>query len=98
MLFINIEAAHAGLVQKIKLFIRHEFPDYQLLYVAGTLMVLGFLSYVIFAPVFIGKEKWAWLNYYGDNAAPHDYQSKRASIKKISGILSNTEFNKQAHS
>jgi hypothetical protein len=98
MLFLNIEAAQAGLVHKIKLYIRHECPDYQLLYIALALLVLGFLSYVLFAPVLIGKEKWAWLNYYSYQPNRHDYQSKRATIQKISGILSNAEFSKEAHS
>ena len=98
LLFLNIEAAQAGLVQKIRVFIRHEFPDHQFMYIALGLVVLSFLSYVLFAPVLIGKEKWAWLNYSSDNIPRHDYQSKRASIKKISNILSNTEFGKQAHS
>src|SRR5688572_4885566 len=98
LLFLNIEAAQAGLVHKLKIYINHEFPNYQFIYITITLLVLALLAYVIFAPVLIGKEKWAWLNYYSYQPNRHDYQSKRVSIQKISGILSNSEFGKQAHS
>lgn len=98
LLFINIEAAQAGLVHKMKLFISHEFPDHNLLFISGGLFMLGFLSYVLFAPVWIGNEKWAWLNYYSYQPSRHNYSSKRVSVRKISKILTNTEFNKQAHS
>jgi len=92
LLFINIEAAQAGLIQKFKLYIRHEFSDYQLTYFIGGLLFLGFFSYIIFTPVLIGKKKWAWLSYYSYNPGRHDYQSKRVMVKKISGILKNSEY------
>jgi hypothetical protein len=89
MLFINIEAAQAGLVHKFRIYIRHEFSDYQLLYIISGIMLISFLSYIIFTPVLIGKEKWSWLSYYSYNPNRHAYQSKRNVIKKISGILKN---------
>ena len=89
LLFINIEAAQAGLVNKFKIYIRHEFSDYQLLYLIAGFVFLGFLSYIIFTPVLIGKQKWAWLTYYSYNPNRHHYQNKREMIKKISGILQN---------
>jgi hypothetical protein len=98
LLFLNIEAAHAGLVQKIKIYIRHEFPNDQLLFIVSSILFLGCLGYILFAPVLIGKEKWAWLNYYSYQPNRHDYQNKRMSIKKISSILNNSGFSKQAHS
>jgi hypothetical protein len=91
LLFLNIEAAHAGLVHKLKVFITHEFPDYQFLYVTAGLFIFSILSYIIFTPVVIGKEKWMWYHYFSNSARRHDYQSKRALVKKISGIL-NTEL------
>jgi hypothetical protein len=97
-LFLNIEAAQAGLVHKMRVFIRQEFPDTQLWYVAAALLVIGFLCYVIFAPVFIGKEKWAWLNYYSYQPPRHGYKSKRVTIKKISGMLNNAEISTEAGS
>jgi hypothetical protein len=98
LLFINIEAAQAGLVHKLKLYIRHEFSDYQLLYISVAILFLGFLAYIIFTPVLIGKQKWAWLSYYSYNPSRHAYQSRREVIKKISEILKNTETSNQAHS
>ena len=98
LLFINIEAAQAGLVSKFKIYIRHEFPDYQLVYFVAGLLFFSLLSYVVFTPVVIGKQKWAWLKYYTYNPNRHDYQSKREMVQKISGILKNSEFSDHAHS
>jgi hypothetical protein len=89
LLFLNIEAAHAGLIHKFKLFIQHEFPNLQLLYITGGLLTFGVLMYIIFTPVPIGKEKWSWFNYYTYNPNRHNYHSKREVVKKISGILKN---------
>ena len=98
LLFVNIEAAQAGLIHKVKIYIRQEFSDYQLVYFICGILFFGFLSYIIFTPVLIGKQKWAWLSYYSYTPNRHDYQSKRDMIKKISGILKNSDFGNQAHS
>jgi hypothetical protein len=97
LLFINIEAAQAGLINKFKIYIRHEFSDYQLFYLVFGFTIFGLLSYIIFTPVLIGKEKWAWLSYYSYNPNRHAYQSKRVMVKKISGILKNPEFGNSSH-
>jgi hypothetical protein len=91
LLFINIEAANAGLVQKITLYIRHEFSNTQLIYFISIFMIVGFLTYVLFTPVSIGKEKRGWLNYYSYSPGGHDYQRKRDVVKKISDILNSKE-------
>jgi hypothetical protein len=91
MLFLNIEAAHAGLVHKLKIYITHEFSDYQLLYIVSGLLIFGCLTYIVFTPVSIGKEKWMWYHYFTNTSKRHDYQSKRQLVKKISGIL-NTQI------
>jgi hypothetical protein len=91
LLFINIEAANAGLVQKFRLYIKHEFSDTQLIYLVSIFMILGFLTYVLFTPVSIGKEKRGWLNYYSYMPNNHDYQRKRDVVKKISNILNSKE-------
>lgn len=80
LLFLDIEAAHAGLIQKFRVFILQEFPGYQWLYLSIALLSAGFLAYVVFTPVVIGKEKWAWLNV-------PDYQARRQSVSRISEIL-----------
>lgn len=98
LLFLNIEAAHAGLVHKLKNYIRLEFTDIELFYIFGGSLSLAFLGYVIFTPVHIGNKKWAWLNYYSYQPNRHDYQSKRVMVKKISGILKNDYISNHAHS
>lgn len=98
LLFLNIEAAQAGLIHKFKIYIRHEFSDFQLIYFIGGILIFGFLSYVVFMPVPIGREKWALFSYYSYNPGRHGYQSKRVSIKKISGILKNNDISNRAHS
>lgn len=87
LLFLNIEAAHAGLVGKLKLYIHHEFSDLQLLYSLLCLTFFGFIAYVIFTPVLIGKQKWARLSYYSYSPSRRNYQSKKDSIRKIEEIL-----------
>ena len=98
LLFLNIEAAHAGLIHKLKSYIRLEFTDFELFYIFGGSLSLAFLGYVIFTPVLIGNKKWAWLNYYSYQPNRHDYQSKRDMVKKISGILKNDYISNSAHS
>lgn len=83
LLFINIEAAHAGLVQKFKLYIGHEFPGLQFIYIVGAALTIVFLLYIIFAPAFKEGVKIAGNSYYMHNT----YQNKRNNIKKISDIL-----------
>jgi hypothetical protein len=88
LLFLNIEAAQAGLVHKLKIYISHEFTESQLCYMLGGILVVGALSYVIFTPVFIGSEKWAWYKYFTFNPVHQKYHNKREMVKKINGILS----------
>ncbi len=87
LLFANIEAAHAGLIHKLKLYIHHEFTDWQfLLALAGTLL-FGFLTYIIATPVSIGKQKLIWLTSFSYNKGSFD--SKRKFITKAGNILNN---------
>ena len=88
LLFLNIEAAQAGLVHKLKVYISHEFTESQLYYMLTAIVVVGALSYIIFTPVLIGSEKWAWYKYFTFNPVRQKYQDKRQMVKKISGILS----------
>ena len=87
LLFINIEAANAGLISKLKLYIHHEFSMTELFYYSLGLITLSFVSYVIAAPVSIGREKASWMNYY--RYSPLKYQYKRETVRKITEILSN---------
>ena len=96
-LFLNIEAAHAGLVGKLKLYINHEFSDSQLTYTLLCLAALSFISYVIFTPVVIGKQKWAWLTYYTYSPSRPNYQGKKDSVRKIEEILTNRKNIQPSH-
>ena len=88
LLFLNIEAAQAGLVHKLKLYIRQELSQWELIYILSGMLLFGLLSYIIFTPVLIGSEKWAWYKYFTFNPVRQKYQDKRHMVKKISGILS----------
>src|SRR5258706_1659733 len=91
MLFINIEAAHAGLVHKFRLYISHEFSNLQLFYLSAGLLTFSCLIYIVFSPLPIGKAKWSWFSYYSYNPARNHYQNKRSAVKRISGILKNAQ-------
>jgi hypothetical protein len=86
MLFLNIEAAHAGLVHKVKLYILHEFTDFQLIYIFAGVFLLAFFLYIIAMPVNIGKEKRVWFIDQDTSFSP-DYGARRQTVKRISGIL-----------
>ena len=92
MLFLNIEAAHAGLIGKLKIYIHHEFSNSQLLYAFISLSALSFLIYVVFTPVVIGKRKWSWLTYDSNSPSKINYQHKRDSVRKIEEILTNSKI------
>ncbi len=86
-LFLNIEAANAGLTHKINLYIRHGLSDPQWYLMVFGIFAFAFLAYVVAAPVAIGKQKSPWLNYYSYQPGKNSYQSKRNMVKKIATIL-----------
>jgi len=84
LLFLNIEAAHAGLIQKFKMYIGHEFPGFQLLYIIVAVLSLGLLSYIILTPMPVKESS----RLVGNGYYPQEsYQDKRSRVKKISQIL-----------
>jgi len=87
LLFINIEAAQAGLIHRFKSFILHEFSDFQLFYMVSAIAAVGFLLYVLLTPVLIGNEKSVWLDYYPSDRQRSRYQNKKEMVKRISVIL-----------
>lgn len=91
MLFLNIEAAQAGLIQRLRVFVDHEFPNQpiRLWVLAGVLT--GLLLYVIFSPIVIGREKWTWIKLFRFQPTTRNYRKKRASITRISEVLQSTE-------
>jgi hypothetical protein len=87
LLFINIEAAQAGLVHKLRLYIRHEFSETQLIYWTVCVLALSSLLYIIFSPLPIGQEKWSWFHYYTYNPKRSSFHRKRAAVTRISKML-----------
>ena len=97
LLFLNIEAAQAGLVHKIRVFVTHEFPNNHIeLWLLG-LAVVGFLLYVVFSPVEIGREKWSWIKLFTFQAGAKSYQKKRQSVNRIAEILNSGTQGNSAH-
>ena len=88
MLFLNIEAAQAGLVHKLKLYIQSEFPPHQLALILFVAFTVGAFCYIVFTPLSINNERWSWYNYFSFEAEKSSYRNKRALVKRISGILS----------
>jgi hypothetical protein len=91
LLFLNIEAAHAGLIHKFKSFIHQEFSDTQLIYLSLGLCMTALLLYIVFWPVPIGKEKWSWFHYYSYNPKQH-FRRRKEVVRKISGILNSSQL------
>jgi len=83
LLFLNIEAAHAGLVQKFKLYIGHEFPGYQPVYIIASILSVSLLSYIILTPMPFKETGKLGGGYYPQQT----FQNKRSRVKKISAIL-----------
>ncbi|MCC6369648.1 MAG: hypothetical protein IT236_01445 [Bacteroidia bacterium] len=89
LLFLNIEAAKAGLLNRFKYFIHSEFNNEQLAFLSIGFVLLAGLLYVMFAPVAIGNQKSIWLDYSPKAHKGGTYQSKRDQVKRISLVLNN---------
>jgi hypothetical protein len=87
MLFLNIEAAHAGLVTKLRLYIQAEFPPQHLLFLTFGLFSLGLFAYVVFTPLRINNERLTWLNYFASGTDKNSMRHKRLFVKRTSDIL-----------
>lgn len=94
LLVLNIEAAQAGITHKFKVLIASELSNFQMIYISGGLLTLGFLTYVIFTPAFKEKGKTAAIPAYFFNSSHQNYEIRRQRIKKIADILKNTETGK----
>lgn len=89
LLVLNIEAAHAGITHKFRVFISHELSDFQLMYVCLGILSFGLLGYVIFMPAFKDRGRQQAANNYFQKYNVHTFQTKRKRISKIHGILKN---------
>lgn len=92
LLVLNIEAAHAGITHKFKLFINNELSDFQIVYISFGLLSLSLLGYIIFMPAFRNRGNIPGSATYFQNHSLHTYQRKRKRIKKIDQILKNAEI------
>ena len=97
LLVLNIEAAHAGITHKFRVFIHHELSDFQLLYVSLGALTLSFFAYIIFMPAFKNKPSYATGSTYFPNYQLNTYQDKRERVKKILEILKSSESGKETH-
>jgi hypothetical protein len=89
LLVLNIEAAQAGITHKFIVLIGNELSNFQLFCVAGGMLTLSLLSYIIFAPALKGKQSSIGnYNHFADYST-NNYQNKRLRIKRIAEILKN---------
>lgn len=84
LLFLNIEAAQAGLIHKFKTYLGREFSGYQLFYIVGATFAVAALAYIIYAPAFKEDKTKTFRERLKD-----DFHSQKARVKKISGFLNN---------
>ena len=90
LLFLNIEAAQAGLIHKFKVYIGLGLQGYELFYATGIVFVLAVLSYIICVP---GIKQRNTKTITGNIS--QRLQAKKTRIKKISAILNNLAAAKQ---
>lgn len=87
MLFLNIEAAQAGLVGKLKLLISAELPPQQLTAATICVSVLAVIAYIIFTPIRINNERWPWYDYFRFQPESTSYRKRRIVVKRINKVL-----------
>ncbi len=85
-LCLTIEAAQAGLLHKIKLFLLQEFNLTALTMTAMAFIVILAVLYILLAPVSIGRQKSVWLNM-SEGSKPNGMGHRKAQVRRISAIL-----------
>jgi hypothetical protein len=94
LLFLNIEAAQAGLVTKFRHFIQAEFPQNELWYIIGAVFSTGFVLYVICAPV-PGQQKTS-ISHFDFFFRANSYTDKRMTVKKIAATLHRSAYQQKS--
>lgn len=86
LLFLNIEAAHAGLTIKLKDYIGSGLSPFEI--ASGFILTAGalFLLYVIFTPLRINNQRLSWYSYF-TFTAKDSVREKRKLIEHINGVL-----------
>lgn len=87
MLFLNIEAAQAGLLGKLRLYIAAEMPPWQLALITCATLALLFFLFVIFTPLQINDQRWSWYSYFTFQPEKSGFGNKKQTVSKISRIL-----------
>ena len=87
MLFLNIEAAQAGLVTRLRLYISSEVPPHQLMFTLICLSVVFIFAYIIFTPLHINNERWPWYNYFSFQPESTSFRKKKMVVKRIRAVL-----------
>ena len=84
LLFLNIEAAQAGLLTKLRLLIRAEIPESSLAVLCLAIASAVFLVYVIFSPVPInGRHR----SFRGLPGSVPGFSERRDTVRRIASRL-----------
>ena len=87
MLFLNIEAAQAGLVGKLKLYIAAELPHWLLVMLLGSALLLIPVLLVIFTPLYINNQRLVWHSYFTFHPDLSRFAARRRSVNRIRETL-----------
>ena len=85
-LFITIEAAQAGILHRVKVFLLQQFDPALLIILSLVIILVSGVLYVLFTPVLIGNQKTVWLNVSGAYKTRR-LRARKAQVKRISAIL-----------
>jgi hypothetical protein len=84
LLFLNIEAAQAGLLGKVRLFINSEFSHSHLIALCIVTGIASFVVYVIFSPVPMNGRHHSFRGLPG---SVQGFDEKRAAVRRIAERL-----------
>jgi len=90
LLFINIEAAQAGLVHRLRLYIKAEMSSEELFFSSLAFLLGTFVLYVIFTPLRINNQRLGWYTYFTFTTR-ETVRERRTLIKRINGLLRDQE-------
>ncbi len=95
LLFINIEAAQAGLVKELRHFVDAHFSEPAFLISLITLLFGSGFTAILLLPVRIGTEKKMW---FTDIEPGHHkkFHARRQSVTRIAKVLENGPLKKAA--
>jgi hypothetical protein len=95
LLFINIEAAQAGLVKELRHFVDAHFSEPGLLISLTALLFGGGFTAIVLLPVKIGSEKKVWFTDI-EPGIPTKFAARRQSVARIAKVLESAPLKKAA--